>query len=105
MTLSAVMTLTSSARAIVAPLLAAYFLVSFIHFITSMFYHLLSVTCCGISSRLINKRRYTHTLYAWQCNNWCSENSPVVYLNHHMGGDLAPSLGGRTIFFADQILE
>ena len=26
-----------------------------------MFYHLLYVTCCGMSSRLINKRRYTHT--------------------------------------------
>ena len=31
----------------------------FIHIITSMFYHLLSVTCCGMSSRLIIKRRYT----------------------------------------------
>src|SRR6218665_2903977 len=31
----------------------------FIHIIISMFYHLLSVTCCGMSSRLINKRRYT----------------------------------------------
>src|SRR6218665_1758763 len=39
------------------------FLVFFIHIITSMFYHLhvLSVTCCGMSSRLIIKRRYTHT--------------------------------------------
>src|SRR6218665_3804348 len=38
------------------------FLVFFIHIITSMFYHLhvLSVTCCGMSSRLIIKRRYTH---------------------------------------------
>jgi len=37
------------------------FLVFFIHIITSMFYHLLSVTCCGMSSRLIIKRRYTYT--------------------------------------------
>src|SRR6218665_3862474 len=44
---------------IVAPLLDAYFSRFFIHIITSMFYHLLSVTCCGMSSRLIIKRRYT----------------------------------------------
>src|SRR6218665_1631770 len=68
MTLSVVVTLTSLARAIVAPLLAAYrgatagclFFSFFNHIITSMFYHLLSVTCCGMSSRLIIKRRYTH---------------------------------------------
>src|SRR6218665_1505935 len=71
MTLSVVVTLTSLARAIVAPLLAAYIVAPllaayfsrfFIYIITSMFYHLLSVTCCGMSSRLIIKRRYTYTL-------------------------------------------
>jgi len=49
------MTLASSARAIVALLLVAYFSRFFIHIITSMFYHLLSLTCCGLSPRLLNK--------------------------------------------------
>src|SRR6218665_1845869 len=75
MTLSVVVTLTSLARAIVAPLLAAYFSRFFIHIITSMFYHLhvLSVTCCGMSSRLIIKRRYTHILYLcmYECMYVC----------------------------------
>src|SRR6218665_2718982 len=44
------------------------FLVFLIHIITSMFYHLLSVTCCGMSSRLIIKRRYT-TLNRRNCDD------------------------------------
>ena len=81
--LTVVVTLTSLVRSIVAPLLAAYrgaaagclFFSFFVHIITSMFYHLLSVTCCGMPSRLINKRRYT-TITMW-LGNKCIDRVPL----------------------------
>ena len=54
----------------------------FIHIITSMFYHLLSVTCCGLSLRLLNTRRYTPRIHSGRetreiTGTVCSNHRPI----------------------------